>query len=138
MKKAPSDLTKYQKYYSQETFLQKVGKIALKAGKKVVYLALILYYELTDGSVPIKNKAIIIGALGYLVLPVDLIPDFIPVFGYTYDRAALIAAYMRFRDNVTPQVRSRAGETLNKWFKNVEQQALEQEVENDVDDQTGD
>ncbi len=136
MKKTPSDLTKYQKFYTQETFLQKVAKIARKAGEKVVYLALILYYELTDGSVPVKAKAVIIGALGYLLLPLDMVPDFIPFIGYADDFAALVAAFKTIYDNVTPQVRARAAATASKWFGDVDYQVLDDEINDAIDDQT--
>ena len=74
----PDNIEKYQGNYSESGFWNKVKKVALKAGAKVIYVALILYYELADPNVSPKEKAIIIGALGYFILPLDLIPDAIP------------------------------------------------------------
>ena len=86
------DLQRYQPRFNERGFWNKVKKVAIKAGAKLIYVALILYYELTDPTVSVKGKSIIIGALGYFILPVDLIPDAIPVAGYTDDLAALMAA----------------------------------------------
>ena len=66
----PDNIEKYQGNYSESGFWNKVKKVALKAGAKVIYVALILYYELADPNVSPKEKAIIIGALGYFILMV--------------------------------------------------------------------
>lgn len=113
----PDNIEKYQGNYSESGFWNKVKKVALKAGAKVIYVALILYYELADPNVSPKEKAIIIGALGYFILPLDLIPDAIPVLGFSDDLAALVAAYgyvkghhgHRNRPRILPQQKSRHG-----------------------------
>lgn len=134
MAKAPQDLTRYQKHFSEETFLQKVMKIARKAGEKVVYLALILFYELTDPEVSVKDKAILVGALGYLMLPVDLIPDMIPLLGFADDFSALVAAYRTVRNNITDGVRARAARTMSEWFGNVDVASLDRQVQDAADE----
>ena len=102
------DLRQYQPRFSDSGFWNKVKKVALKAGAKLIYVALILYYELTDPTVSLKEKSVIIGALGYFILPFDLIPDAIPAAGFTDDLAALMAAYWYVRDHLTPDVIQRA------------------------------
>lgn len=139
MAKAPKDLTRYQKHFSEETFLQKVMKIARKAGEKIVYLALILYYELTDPDVPAKDKAVLVGALGYLLLPVDLIPDFIPLLGFADDFSALVAAYRIVRGNVNDNVRANAARTMSSWFgAGVDPASLDRQIEQAVQDMPDD
>ncbi len=129
MAKIPQDLTRYQRHFSEETFLQKVMKLAKKAGEKVVYLALILYYELADPDVPMRDKAILVGALGYLILPLDLIPDFIPIAGYADDFSALVAAYRMVRGNITENVKSNAAKKMSEWFGDVDYVSLDMQVE---------
>lgn len=112
----PDNIEKYQGNYSESGFWNKVKKVALKAGAKVIYVALILYYELADPNVSPKEKAIIIGALGYFILPLDLIPDAIPVLGFSDDLAALVAAYGYVKGHLTPKVKLRARKKLCEWF----------------------
>lgn len=112
----PDNIEKYQGNYSESGFWNKVKKVALKAGAKVIYVALILYYELADPNVSPKEKAIIIGALGYFILPLDLIPDAIPVLGFSDDLAALVAAYGYVKGYLTPEVKLRARKKLCEWF----------------------
>ncbi len=67
-------------------------KATLTAGRKTVLSALILFYCLQDKDTPTWAKGVIVGALGYLVLPMDLIPDILPGIGYGDDWGALVAA----------------------------------------------
>ena len=87
------DLVKYEGNYSEGAFWEKVKKIASKAGVKTIYYALVLYYTLTDPSTPAKYKAVIMGALGYFILPFDLLPDLLPFAGLADDWAALVGLW---------------------------------------------
>lgn len=125
MSKAPKDIEKYQGHYSEEGLWGKIAKVAKKAGSKVIYAALVLYYVLQDENTPKKHKAIILGALGYFILPIDLLPDFIPVVGFTDDLAALIACIKSVYECVTPQIKTKAANKLASWFTEVEHISLE-------------
>jgi uncharacterized membrane protein YkvA (DUF1232 family) len=125
--KNPDNIEKYSKNYSEEDFWAKVKKVARKAGAKVIYVALILYYELADEKVSLKEKGIILGALGYFILPVDVIPDFIPAAGYTDDLAALVAAFAYVKSHLTPEVRMRAQFKLREWFGDLDASSIEPE-----------
>lgn len=114
------DLQRYQPRFNERGFWNKVKKVAIKAGAKLIYVALILYYELTDPTVSVKEKSIIIGALGYFILPVDLIPDAIPVAGYTDDLAALMAVYGYVRAHLTPDVIQRAQNKFVELFGDID------------------
>lgn len=114
----PTNTEEYQKHYNESAFWDKIANVAKKAGGKVIYCALLLYYVLMSPSVPSSEKLIIIGALGYFILPVDLIPDFIPVAGYTDDLAALIACYNKVKANITPEIEQQAKSKYNEWFGN--------------------
>ena len=71
-----------------------VGAIVTTLGK--------LISALDNPATPGHYKALIIGAIGYIVLPFDLIPDMVPVVGYGDDLAsaagivAAVAAYSSF------------------------------------------
>ena len=55
-----------------------------------LYVALILYYLIQSDKVSLKDKAIIIGALGYLISPLDAVPDAIPIAGLSDDLGVLL------------------------------------------------
>ena len=49
----------------------------------------------SDPTVPRATRWWLIGLLGYLLMPIDLVPDFIPVLGYA-DDALIVAVVLRF------------------------------------------
>ena len=116
---------KYRKYFSDDQFWGKLKKLARKAGIKVVYAALLLYYVLRNPATPRADRTKILGALGYLILPTDLIPDLLPVVGYTDDLAALMWALYSVAKNITPEVKIMAREKLGEWFNDYDNSDLE-------------
>jgi len=120
----PKDIEKYQKRYNEQDLLAKVGRAARKAGIKVIYLVLLLYYVLRSPSVKTSDKGKIWGALGYFILPIDLIPDFIPVAGYSDDLAALLWAFYSVAKNVTPEIESQAKKKLHDWFGDYDESEI--------------
>ena len=79
-------------WYSGPRLWRTLKKVASVAGRKTLYSALILFYCLRDSDTPTWAKGVIVGALGYLILPTDLIPDIIPGAGYGDDWGAIVAA----------------------------------------------
>lgn len=79
-------------WYSGPALWRTLKKGAAGAGRKTVLTALTLFYCLQDQDTPKWAKGAIIGALGYLILPLDMIPDLIPGAGFSDDWGALIAA----------------------------------------------
>ncbi len=114
----------YAQVYNPSKLLEKLSNVAKKAGVKVVYAVLLLYYALLDGDVPLKDKAIVVGALGYFILPLDFIPDMLGPLGYTDDMTALVYALKTIWDNITPKVHSQAKGKLGEWFDDVEPKDL--------------
>jgi uncharacterized membrane protein YkvA (DUF1232 family) len=49
---------------------------------------------LNDPRLPRRHKLTLLGVIAYLALPVDLVPDFIPVAGYL-DDAIIVALVLR-------------------------------------------
>ena len=114
----------YAQVYNPSKLLEKLGKVAKKAGAKVVYAVLLLYYALLDGDVPLKDKAIVVGALGYFILPFDFIPDMLGPLGFSDDMGALILALKTIWSNITPKVKEQASQKLSEWFDEVDPEEL--------------
>ena len=113
---ALEQMKKSEKYYSNEKFWDKLKKVAKKAGSSVVYAVLLLYYTLQKPEVPKKTKAIIIGALGYFILPVDLLPDMMLGVGFTDDLGALGIALLQVAMYIDEDIKSKARTKLVGWF----------------------
>jgi uncharacterized membrane protein YkvA (DUF1232 family) len=75
--------------------LRSVGK-TLKSELKVYQLVL------EDRRTPILAKILLALAVGYLLLPFDLIPDFIPIFGHL-DDAIIVPALVIVAVKMIPQ-----------------------------------
>ena len=116
MKENEVNFDEYKENYSEENFWEKVKKFAGKAGAKVIYAALKLYYALMKKETPAWAKGVIIGALGYFISPIDLIPDAIPVLGFTDDLPVLAAAIVAVSIHITDDVKAEAKAKLSDWF----------------------
>ena len=81
-----------------------------------MYAAFILYYTLQSDKVSVKDKAIIIGALGYLISPLDVIPDAIPIAGLGDDLAVLVYVLNKVWGNVSDEIKEKSRTKLTKWF----------------------
>jgi len=103
-------------YYSESGFWGKVGKFAKTVGAEGIKNALTLFYTLTGREVPLWVKGTIIPALGYFICPIDAIPDFIPVAGFTDDMAVMAAALGVIASHVPAEARSKAASKLTEWF----------------------
>lgn len=110
------DLQKYKDKFSQQNFIEKIQRIAKRAGAKLVYIALILYYLMQSDKVSLKDKAIILGALGYLISPIDVVPDAIPIAGLADDLAVLLYALGKVWSQVDDNLKDKARQKLSKWF----------------------
>ena len=77
---------------------------------------MVLYCVLRCPDVPLCNRSVILGALGYFILPLDLIPDLIPALGFTDDIAALTLAYKAIQSSITPEIKARAEAKVKEWL----------------------
>ena len=114
------DFMSYANKFSQSEFAEKIARIAKRAGAKLVYAALILYYTLQSDKVSKADKAIIIGALGYMISPLDVIPDAIPIAGLTDDLAVLLYVLKKVWTGIDPEIVEQAKSKLTKWFDEEE------------------
>ena len=110
-----SNMEKYQKnesmYKSNESILDWV----MGAVKWLAYWALVVYYALRSPALPRKDKAKIIAALAYLLLPFDILPDAIPVVG-VIDDAAILWAVLRLLVVIDDSIKAQAAERVRQWF----------------------
>lgn len=103
-------------HYSDSKFLNKLKRTGGKLAQKGLYASLVLFYALKSPNLPRRSRLIILGALGYFILPIDLIPDFIPLIGLGDDTAVLIAALGRLYGVVDENIKAQAHKKMRDWF----------------------
>ena len=102
--------------YSESSFWRKLAAFGRIAGHEVLEKALWLYYAAERTDTPKWARATVYGALAYFVLPLDAVPDMLPVAGYTDDLAVLALAVTTIGCYVDSQVKANAARTLARWF----------------------
>jgi len=93
-----------------------LSRLLGRAGRTLARPALECLEMLLDGTTPHQARLTVLAALTYLVLPTDLIPDFIPVAGFGDDMVALTALLGLCSRHITPQIKVRAQRKLDLWF----------------------
>lgn len=116
---------KHADEYNEDKLWGKIKSVAKKAGIKVIYYVLVLFYALQSENVTMTEKALIIAALGYFILPLDMIPDFIPIVGYG-DDAAVLYGLIKKLDCIDERVKTQAKSKLKEWFGNYDESKLEE------------
>ncbi|WP_081657937.1 YkvA family protein [Sporosarcina ureae] len=106
----------YSSHFSEEKFWDKILKFGKQAGVKLTYGALLLFYTFKKPTVPKKVKSTILGALGYFILPVDLIPDFTPIVGYSDDLAIVVGALLVVATYIDAETKQLAKNKVTDWF----------------------
>ena len=119
-------LASYRRYFSPARFWRKLGTFAKTAGTKTVYTALLLYYAYERDETPSWAKRTVLGVLGYLLMPLDAVPDLTPVLGYTDDIGVLGAGLVIVAAYVNQDVRNKARAKLAEWIPQPDERDLEQ------------
>ena len=87
-----------------------------RTGRTVATPALEALELLLDDATPSPVRFTMLAALSYLLMPADLIPDLLPVAGFSDDLVALTAMVGIWRNHITPDISRRAQRRLDRWF----------------------
>jgi len=81
---------------------------------KITFLrdAVAMYRASIDSDVALTNKAVFFAALAYFIMPLDAIPDVIPVLGFTDDAAMIAGAVKSMGSVITDKHRQEAEDFL--------------------------
>ena len=110
------ELQKYEQHYNESSFLDKVTKYGKLIGINALYKAVQLWFVMQKPDVPATTKAVIMGALGYLIAPLDFLPDLMPVLGYTDDFVAITFALIKVQGYIDEEVERKSKHLLAKIF----------------------
>ncbi len=112
----------HQKIYEAEVIESsvidesKLKKVLIRAGRTIALPALEAFEMILDPSTPRQARISLLAALTYLIMPLDLVPDFIPVAGFSDDLVALTAVISLWSKNITPEIKMRAKNKLDRWL----------------------
>lgn len=120
------NIKQYAKHYSDKDLFKKIFKYAKIAGVNVIYIGLILFYTIENPKLPAKLRATIIGSLGYFILPIDIIPDIIPIVGYTDDLGVLMAAIAMVAFYIDEESKMKAKAKLKTLFGEYDKDIVEE------------
>lgn len=70
------------------------------------------YYCALDPRTPGRVRMTLLGSLAYFVVPTDLMPDFLPLLGFTDDVTVLVTAIGMVASHIRPEHREAAEEAL--------------------------
>ena len=97
--------------------LGKIGTYAKKAGRVATKPLVQLYYVLTMCETTTLEKALIVGAILYTILPFSLIPyKAHKILGLLDEGLAVLYVVKKVQHKITPEINAKVDETLNQWF----------------------
>lgn len=126
-------LGNYKDKYNPAALFEKIKASAKKGGANVIYYVLTLYYALTKGSIPLKERILVIAALGYFISPFDFIPDFV-LAGLLDDMSVLAFVVSRVYSYIDNDVKQQAKAKLKEWFGDDEIKSIKTDanIEKDI------
>lgn len=119
-------LNRYAAKFSEIRFWKSAKAFIKPLGYKTLYSVLLLYYSYKKSDTPYWAKHIVLGALGYLITPIDAIPDLTPILGYTDDIGVLTFGLMTIACHVDMQVRMNARKQMKAWFGDLNLPAIQE------------
>src|ERR1700694_1946827 len=96
----------------RRSFWRKTRRVAARIPFTEDLLA--AYFCALDRATPLQVRATLVGAIGYFVLPIDAIPDVLPVLGFTDDAAVLATAIKLVAGHILPVHRDAARSALDR------------------------
>ena len=90
---------------------------ALRAGRGATKPILTFYYVMYQTETTTMEKALIYGAIAYIVIPSDLLPRrALSILGILDDAAVIAYVYNKVSSKVTAEIKNKVNDTIDQWF----------------------
>jgi uncharacterized membrane protein YkvA (DUF1232 family) len=99
---------KYQSKFKEIKFLQFLNRKFKSLSVQLVYKSFLMFYAFKRKETPYWAKNIVLGTLGYILSPIDMLPDLTPLFGYTDDISVLSYGLVMISCYINNEVRDQA------------------------------
>lgn len=94
-----------------------IKRFGMKAGRSTCKPLLTFYYVMTDENTTTADKALVYGAILYIISPFDLIPRrVLSVLGILDDAAVATLVIKKVQNKITPEIEAAVEATLDEWF----------------------
>ena len=110
-------LEKHAEYYSDKKFISKSKRVGKNLGFKTLSAATTLFAALKSKEMSKSNKLVVLGALGYFILPVDLVADFLPLVGLSDDAFIILAALGKVYSSITDEMKEEGKQMAEKMMR---------------------
>jgi uncharacterized membrane protein YkvA (DUF1232 family) len=115
--KTPVEVFKsFSRKFDQRKVLQQLRQYLRASGIQLVYAVLLLYQAYQQPDTPGWAKRMVLGALAYVLAPIDGIPDLAPFFGFTDDLGVLMFGLVSIAGHINAEVKTKARGQLEQWF----------------------
>ena len=95
----------------------RIRPYAKKMGRTASRPILQFYYVLNDRNTSTLDRALIYGALIYVLFPIDILPRAVyRIIGVIDDGMAILYVYNKIKDRITPDINLKVEMTLDEWF----------------------
>ena len=95
----------------------KLKTYALRAGRVATKPILTFYYVMHQTETTTLEKALIYGAIAYIVIPSDLLPRrALSILGILDDAAVIAYVYKKISGKITIEITNKVEDTLDRWF----------------------
>lgn len=94
-----------------------IRQFGLKAGRTTCKPLLTFYYVMADENTTAADKALVYGAILYIISPFDLLPRrVLSILGVLDDAAVAALVIKRIQDKITPEIEAAVEAILDEWF----------------------
>lgn len=126
----PKDFSRYTEHFSELSFREKLQRVGEMLSDTILLPLLQIYYIYRSSEVPLKGKIYIMGALGYFILPMDFLPDFLPaLFGFSDDVIVIGIVMKQVERYLTPEIDAQARAAVAKICKRGKRRSGSTEVD---------
>jgi uncharacterized membrane protein YkvA (DUF1232 family) len=114
-----------EKIINYQLLWDKITHYAKTVGRVSSRPVLLLYYVLRSPDTPKSDKILIVSALSYLILPIDLLSaKRLPIIGWIDEIVSLTYAYQKVCKHITPEIEWKVDSVLDRWFSGVEYEII--------------
>mgnify|MGYP000667723677 CR=1 FL=1 len=103
--------------FDAEALWAKITEWSRKAGRAATRPVILLWYVMLNKDTPKSDKVLILSAISYLVLPIDIISaKRLPIIGWIDEIVSITVAYQKLCRYITPEMQAKADRLLESSF----------------------